>query len=168
MYIKEITLRILKEDDYTDNYLDWFSDPEVVKYSQNRYKIFSKKGQLDYMRSFLRNNRKYLYGIFFKKKHIGNIELNEINYQSLTANITYIIGAKEYWGKGIASYCINKIIKKAKTKFGLKKIFAGCASKNFASIKVLKKNNFKIKSIKKDFFTYDNEKMDCVILARKI
>ena len=49
----------------------------------------------------------YLYGIFFKEKHIGNIELNEIDNQKLTANITYIIGEREYWGKGIASYCIN-------------------------------------------------------------
>ena len=83
--------------------------------------------------------KKFLYGIFFKEKHIGNIELNEIDNQKLTANITYVIGEREYWGKGIASYSINQILEKAKKEFALKKICAGCASKNIASIKVLKK-----------------------------
>ena len=79
MLSNNITLRILKEQDYTNNYLRWFSDPEVVKYSQNRFKTFSKIGQLEYIRSFLEDDKKFLYGIFFKEKHIGNIELNEID-----------------------------------------------------------------------------------------
>ena len=168
MLSNNITLRILKEQDYTNNYLRWFSDPEVVKYSQNRFKTFSKIGQLEYIRSFLEDDKKFLYGIFFKEKHIGNIELNEIDNQKLTANITYIIGEREYWGKGIASYCINQILKKAKVEFALKKICAGCASKNIASIRVLKKNNFEVELIKRGFFIYDDEMMDCIIFKRLI
>ena len=105
---------------------------------------------------------------FFKENHIGNIELNEIDNQKLTANITYVIGEREYWGKGIASYCINQILKKAKIEFALKKICAGCASKNIASIKVLEKNGFEVELIKKSFFIYDNEMMDCIIFKRLI
>ena len=55
--------------------------------------------------------------------------MNEIDNQKLTANITYVIGEREYWGKGIASYSINQILEKAKKEFALKKICAGCASK---------------------------------------
>ena len=91
-----------------------------------------------------------------------------IDNQKLTANITYIIGEREYWGKGIASYCINQILKKAKIEFALKKICAGCASKNIASIKVLKKNGFEVELIKRGFFVYDNEMMDCIIFKRLI
>ena len=59
---------------------------------------------------------------FFLKKHIGNIELNEIDNQKLTANITYVIGEREYWGKGIASYSINQILEKQKKNLPLKNL----------------------------------------------
>ena len=168
MLSDNITLRILKEKDYTEDYLNWFSDPDVVRYSQNRFKTFSRQGQLNYIRSFLKNNNKYLYGIFFKKKHIGNIELNQIDHDNQTGNITYMIGCKEYWGNGIISYCIKEIIEKAKLEVGLQKLIAGCASKNIASIKVLKKNGFEVELIKKGFFIYDNEIMDCIIFKKLI
>ena len=166
MFLDNINLRILKQEDYTDDYLKWFSDPEVVRYSENRFKTFSKDGQLNYIKSFLEDDTKYLYGIFCKSKHIGNIELNQIDSNNLTANITYIIGSKEYWGKGIASFCINKVITKAKLEFGLQRVSAGCASKNIASVRVLQKNGFKLESTKKDFFIYENEKIDCLVFTK--
>ena len=166
---KVLILRKLNiKKDISKKYLSWMNDPDVHRYTEQKYK---KHSLLD-IKKFVENKNKskneFLYGIFFKEKHIGNIELNEIDNQKLTANITYIIGEREYWGKGIASYCINQILKKAKVEFALKKICAGCASKNIASIRVLKKNNFEVELIKRGFFIYDDEMMDCIIFKRLI
>lgn len=166
MLEKFVELKILKASDYSDNYLSWMNDKDVVKYSENRFKSFSKKGQIDYIKSFINNKKNFLYGIFFKKKHIGNIVLGPI--KNKTSEITYMIGNKTYWGMGIGSLAIYLIIQKAKHKHKLSKLSAGCASKNLASAKVLLKNNFKLDKVVKNHFNFDNEKMDLNIYILEI
>ncbi len=158
MLEKFVELKILKASDYSDNYLSWMNDKDVVKYSENRFKSFSKKGQINYINSFIDNKKNFLYGIFFKKKHIGNIVLGPI--KNKTSEITYMIGDKNYWGMGIGSFVIHLIINKAKHEHKLSKLSAGCASKNFASARILLKNNFKLDKIVKNHFSFDSEKMD--------
>ena len=63
--------------------------------------------------------------------------------------ITYVIGKKDYWGKGIGNLAINKIIKIAKKKYNLNKLIAGTANKNIGSIKILKKNKFVLEGVRK-------------------
>ena len=38
-------IRILKPDDVSENYVDWYSNKEIVKYSDNQYRCFSLEGQ---------------------------------------------------------------------------------------------------------------------------
>lgn len=53
------------------------------------------------------------------------------------------MGETKYHNQGIVSAAIKKIIKIAKYKFKLKKLYAGFYKENIGSKKVLKKNNFK-------------------------
>ena len=59
MLEKFVELKILKVSDYSDNYLSWMNDKDVVKYSENRFKSFSKKGQIDYIKSFINNKKNF-------------------------------------------------------------------------------------------------------------
>ena len=52
MLEKNIKIRILEKSDYSQSYLNWFSDPDVVRFSENRKKVFSKEGQIEYIKSF--------------------------------------------------------------------------------------------------------------------
>ena len=76
MLEKNIKIRILEKSDYSQSYLNWFSDHDVVRFSENRKKVFSKKGQIEYIKSFENDKTRFLYGIFFNNIHIGNIEIN--------------------------------------------------------------------------------------------
>ena len=168
MLEKNIKIRILEKSDYSQSYLNWFSDPDVVRFSENRKKVHSKESQIEYIKSFENKKTKFLYGIFFKTIHIGNIEINPINFRFKHANISYMIGEKKFWGKGIATYSITYISKIAKSQFKLKKLYAGCASGNIPSIKVLKKNDFVLVSSEKDFFFYDEKYMNRLKFAKEL
>ena len=66
-------IRILKPTDVSENYVDWFSNKEVVKYSDNQYRLFSLEGQKLYVENCLKNKEIRLFGIFVEERHIGNI-----------------------------------------------------------------------------------------------
>ena len=79
MNLGNINLRILETSDFTKEYLDWFDDKDIVEFSDNQYRKFTRKSQLEYIKRLKKDDSYNLYGIFYKKKHIGNILLGPIN-----------------------------------------------------------------------------------------
>tara|TARA_B100000767_G_scaffold59786_1_gene55512 strand:- start:524 stop:715 length:192 start_codon:yes stop_codon:yes gene_type:complete len=53
--------------------------------------------------------------------------------------IAYVIGDKTFWGKGIGSLVISKIILIVKKNINLNKLIVGVVNKNFGSIKNFRK-----------------------------
>jgi ribosomal-protein-alanine N-acetyltransferase len=146
--MESITIKKLNyKKDVTLNYLKWMNDPEVQKYTEQKYK---KKTIID-IKKFVKEKNKskneFLFGIYLKenkkKNHIGNIKLGPINFIHKTAEISYFIGEKDLWGKGYTSEAIKKIINFAKKK-KLKKLKACFYEMNHGSKKVLENNGFKI------------------------
>ena len=146
--LKDVEIKILRVKDVKIDYVNWFKDKEVVKYSNNQYRPFSLKAQKEYVRNCIKNNDADLYGIFHKKVHVGNILIWNLSDWHRRAEIGYVIGDKSYWGSGIASLAIKKIIKISKTKYKMNKLIANCASSNEGSKKCLEKNGFLLEGIK--------------------
>ena len=155
-----IKLAQLKPTDVTHDYVNWYESKEVIKYSDNQYRSFSLNYQINYVDNCSKNEDIELYGIFDKKKHIGNISLSGLKSYHPTGEISYVIGDTSYWGKGIASEAVNLIIEIASSKHSLHKVFAGVSSKNIASQKVLIKTGFSLEGIRKEHLFYNNEWQD--------
>ena len=144
---KLINLKKLNNNNINRNYIKWMNDHDVLKYTEQRFQKHTFKKIIKFILEKNKSKIEFLYGIFFKQKnlsiHVGNIKLGPINKNHLSADVSYIIGEKRFWKKGIGSLAVKKIIKIAKKKFKLKKLTAGCYENNYGSIKVLKKNSFK-------------------------
>jgi len=63
-----------------------------------------------------KSNNDLLFGIFFDSYHIGNIKLGPIDFIHKVSDVSYFIGEKEYWGKGIATLIIKILFKLPLTK----------------------------------------------------
>ena len=150
-----LNIRILQLKDITKNYIEWYSDKEVTKFSDNQYKNFSLDGQYQYIATCLESSTLDLYGIFDDKFHVGNIEISNIDSTHKRAEIAYVVGEKKYWGKGIGAFAISKIIELAITKYNLNKLIAGLAEGNKGSQRVLEKNGFILEGCQKNYFFYN-------------
>ena len=155
-----MNIRILEPNDVTQSYIDWMLDKEVVKYSENQYKLFTLEKQKMYVQDCFLNKNIDLYGIFLNEEHIGNISLKDLSSPHKRAEITYLIGKKNYWNKGLGSKLISIIIEKAREEYQLKKLYAGVAKENISSQKVLEKNNFKLEGIRENHLFLNNVFMD--------
>ena len=138
----KLKISILQAEQVTQKYVDWYSDNEVVKFSENQHRKFSLEGQINYVASCLKNPSVDLYGIFDDNLHIGNIALSGINSVHRVAEIIYVVGERTYWGKGVATFAFQEIIKLAKNKYNLHKVIVGTSEQNMSSKRVLEKNNF--------------------------
>lgn len=152
-----VTFKKLQVQDITINYVNWFKDNEVTKYSNNQYYEIDLNSQKKYVKSCLKSDSCDLFGIFFENLHIGNILINEISILHKRAQISYVIGNKNYWSKGIGTKAIKFIVEKARSEYKLKKIYASCSDANIASKTILKKNGFIVEGKRKQHLFYQNK-----------
>tara|TARA_B110000037_G_scaffold208139_1_gene255918 strand:- start:27 stop:569 length:543 start_codon:yes stop_codon:yes gene_type:complete len=166
--LKTLHLKELKRPDITSKYIKWLNDFETVKFTEQKYKKHTKKDIINYVKKQKQSKNNFLYGIFLydeknKEKHIGNIKLGYIDFNHKSAYVSYLIGDKSFLNFGITTWAISKVVTIAKKKFKLKKLFAGTYSINYASRKVLKKNNFKCEGTLKSSIVFKKKRYDSMI-----
>jgi [ribosomal protein S5]-alanine N-acetyltransferase len=150
----DLKLKILKEKDVGQDYVDWFLDREVIRFSNNQYRKFTIDGQKEYVKNCFLNNDIDLFGIYDGNKHIGNISISGLSSVHKKAEVTYVIGDRKYWGKGVATFALLDITKKAVNDYMLNKLVAGSVAENIASIKVLEKNGFVLEGTRPKHLIY--------------
>ena len=107
----------------------------------------------------------YCLELFIKKKHVGNIKLGKINWEHKNTEVSFFIGDKKFWGKGIASNSLKKVVSFATNTLNLKKINAGYYENNFGSAKVFSNCNFKVEGIKKKQIIFENKRINSVLVG---
>ena len=163
-----IFLKKLKLSDVNQKYVLWLKDPKITQYTDQ----YDQNHSISSVKKYLSNSLKrkdIIYGIFLKKnkEHIGNIKIGNIKSKHQNAEISYFIGEKKYWNKGIGSLSIKKVSQEAK-KIKIKKLFAGCLDINVASQAILKKNGFKLEGIFKKSLIYKKKRRDHFIFGKLI
>lgn len=158
-------LKILKKSDVSEKYVSWLNDYEVTRFTEQKYYKHNFKSVLNFVQEKYISEKEFLFGIYFNNQHIGNIKLGPIKWEHKSAEISFFIGEKRFWGKGIAKKCIKKIIDFGVDELSLRKINAGYYQTNLASNKVLKKCGFKIEGIRKSDLIFENQRIDLVLVG---
>ena len=160
LVIETVQLKIITQEIINDKVIKWYLDKEVTKFSDNQHRKFNLNDQKKYVTNCYLSDSKFLYGIFFEKNYIGNLLLSNISEIHKTAEISYLIGDKDFWGKGIMTMAIEKIITISKNDFKINKLYAGVASANYGSIKALEKNNFVKEGVRFQHLYYNSKFYD--------
>ena len=153
----KLNIKILKKNDVTQSYVNWYLDEDVIRYSNNQYLSFTIDSQRSYVEDCLNNPNLDLYGIFDDNLHIGNVSLNGLISHHRRAELTYVVGNKNYWNKGVGHFAVSSLIKIAKNNYKLNKLFAGLVEENIGSRKVLEKNGFILEGKKRKHLFFNGK-----------
>jgi len=162
----KIVLKKISSKNISLDYIKWMNDPEVVQFTEQKYKKHTRKDISFFLKETNKDNFSEIYGIFFEKLLIGTIKIGKINKIHKTAEISYIIGNKKFWNKGIATIVVKKICGYIFKKLKLKKIIAGTYSVAKSSQKILIKNNFKLEGVLKKQIFFKNKRIDLHFYGR--
>jgi len=142
---EDIYLRSCVVSDCTDEYLSWLNDPQVNEYLETRWEKQDLESISKFVDAKLKSKDEYLFAIITKdiqEKHIGNIKIGPIHPRYLYADISYFLGDRAYWGKGLATQAIGLVTSFGFDTLGLFRIQAGVHEKNIGSIRALQKSHF--------------------------
>ena len=143
-------LKQLITDDISDRYLSWLNREEspYIEYVKNHSTIEELKV---YVSERERKRDVLFLGIFTKKKkHIGNIKYEPIDFKGKTAIMGILIGDSDWRGKGVAIEVIKASAHYLAERYGVTTIFLGVNQNNKEAVSVYQKLGFKIKEQNKN------------------
>jgi ribosomal-protein-alanine N-acetyltransferase len=140
-----VRLRLVTMRDCTERYAAWLNDPLVTKYLETRW----EPQTLESIRAFVREQRarhdSYLLAIVERRSgsHVGNLKLGPIHPRHGYADVSYFIGERDAWGRGLATDAIQVATAIGFERLGLHRLQAGAYAGNVASARALLRAGFR-------------------------
>jgi len=144
---KRVSLHALSEADVADEapYFRWLDDLSLDRFvGRSRFANNSATHRDWYLKSCA-NSSLVVLGIFENASdcHIGNVSLKELDWHNRRGWLGYLIGEKEYHGKGIATEAVLMFTYYAFQRLNLHRVHTTVSCGNEASIRVLEKAGFR-------------------------
>ena len=144
----KVSLRFFSENDINDRYLSWLNDPEVVKYSNQRFITHTFESSIAYLKTFKNSNNIFL----AISPHDSSILIGTLTIyyspQHQTADIGILLGEKSLWGNGYGQDAWDTIIKLLSRLSGIRKITAGTISTNIGMVSLMLRSGMSFEAAK--------------------
>jgi ribosomal-protein-alanine N-acetyltransferase len=142
---ERVALRLVVAADCGSTYESWLADPEVNKYLETRWTKQSQESIRSFVEAMLADPSCYLFAIVDRSSgvHVGNIKLGPISTCHGCADISYFIGDRACWGRGLATAAIGLVTDFGFQSLGLHRIQAGAYQSNLGSAIALERNGFR-------------------------
>lgn len=149
---EDIYLRALNDEDINGNYSKWLNDPEITVYnSHGRFPMTIEKLR-EYVKIARTSNSMLVLAVVDTKsdKHIGNISLQSISWIDSNAEIAFLLGEKNWWGKGVMQKAGKLLINHGFNTLNLHRIHCGTSSENIGMQKLAEKLGMHKEGIRKE------------------
>lgn len=140
----EVILRPITIADCTADYLGWMNDPQVSRYLETRWREHTLADIQSFVRDMNESTHSHLLAIIHAplSRHIGNLKIGPVNTFHRYADLSYFIGERAFWGKGLATQAIRAACRFGFDELELDSIQAGVYGKNIGSARALEKAGF--------------------------
>ncbi len=160
---ERVYLRELQEEDATETYAGWLNDPDINEFLETRHTEQNTETCRAFIRQCNADPASHLFGIFLREndKHIGNGKLGALNPYHKTAQLSYFIGDKSEWRKGLAEEAQYALLSYGFNVLKLERIEGGIIELNLAALRVALKNGFSIDGFLRKHMEVNGRRVGC-------
>ena len=145
----KVLLRPFELSDITPEYVSWLNDPEVVRYSNQRFVTHSEDSCRHFYDSF-KNSHNHFLSIRLQDDDLAVGTMTAyVSPQHETVDIGIMIGNRSVWGKGIGQDAWNTLLHWFISQPTIRKITAGTMCCNQGMIKLMERSGMKLEGSQK-------------------
>jgi RimJ/RimL family protein N-acetyltransferase len=141
-----VMLRLVTLADCCEQYVEWLQDSEVNRYLETRWSSQTLESVSAFVDAMTSSSDSYLFAIVdrSRERHVGNIKIGPVNLHHAFADISYFIGDRTCWGKGLATDAIRIATRVAFERLDLHKTQAALYAGNVGSGRALEKAGYSL------------------------
>lgn len=154
------------EQHLTERYVRWLTDPEVVRWSEQRYVVHTLASCRAYYESF-RGTAHMFFAIVAKDAsvgHIGNINVY-VETRHGTADIGILLGERAAWGQGFGREAWQRVMNALLDLGTLRKVTGGCVVDNIGMVRLMRACRMVEDGRRERQLVYDGRETDLVYYA---
>lgn len=129
---KNIYLRPLEAEDAQGPYPTWLNNEKVSQGNSHHVFPYTQRSISEYIEMAKSSKNDLILAIACKEtnRHIGNISLQSIHWVNRTAEFAILLGATDYWGRGVGKDAGSLILEHGFEALGLNRIHCGTFESN--------------------------------------
>jgi len=136
----KIVLQPFQESDITSEYISWLNNPEVVKYSNQRFTTHTKESSQLYLNSFKESSSLFV----SVRSEQGSLAIGTmtayVSEEHGVVDLGIMIGAQAEWGTGYGQDAWNTMINWLMKSCEVRKVTAGTLRCNLGMIKLIERS----------------------------
>lgn len=163
---ERLCLRPFTESDITADYIRWLNDPEVVRFSNQRFRRHDEKSCLDYLRSFGGSDNLFLAVRLANDKRLIGTMTAYVSSQHGTADMGLLVGERGLWGQGFGLEAWNLLLNYLLQVRRLRKITAGTLRCNVGMTRIMERSGMRMEAVRSHQELVDGEPQDVLHFAK--
>jgi RimJ/RimL family protein N-acetyltransferase len=165
IFSERLTLSPFAVSDISADYIGWLNDPEVTRFSNQRFCVHSQESSLAYLQGFQESPNQFLsIKLNGDGQMIGTMAAY-ISRHHLTADLGILIG-RPYWGKGFGLEAWACLMSYLLSRAGLRKITGGAVACNTPMIKIMQDSGMTLEATRRNQEIVDGNIWDIVHFAK--
>jgi len=159
-------LRPFQSADIHSTYISWLNDPEVTRFSNQRFIDHTIDSCTVYLSHFEKSGNNFLL-IEKSEDHrpIGTATVYRQSHHG-TADIGLMIGERRYWGQGYGREAWQAILVALLAEEGMRKVTGGTARPNHAMVRIMEQSDMELEAVRVDQELIDGSPVDLLHYAR--
>lgn len=150
----------------TDAYLGWLNDPEVVRFSNQRFAIHARDSAAAYLKAFEGSPNHFLaIRRAADDRHIGTLTAY-VNPRHGTADVGIMIGEREVWGGGYGQDAWDTVLNWLVTRGDIRKVTAGTLACNKGMVRLMERSGMMLEGVRRGQELVEGEPQDLVLYGR--
>lgn len=145
----KVLLRPFMEFDIDDSYIGWLNDPDVVRFSNQRFLSHDRGSCLRYLASFEGTENLFMNVRRLSDDYaIGTLTAYVSGHHG-TADVGIMIGDKSVWGSGYGQDAWNTFTHWLLARENIRKLTAGALACNYGMVKLMERSGMALEAVRK-------------------
>jgi ribosomal-protein-alanine N-acetyltransferase len=161
-----LRLRPFQPGDITAAYLSWLNDPEVTRFSNQRFRTHTAESSADYLASFTGTPNSFL--LITQRSDCQPIGTATV-YRSLqhgTADIGLLVGDRQCWGQGYGREAWQALLEALLQEPVIRKVTGGTVRTNQAMVRIMEQSGMELEAVRARQELFEDEPVDLLYYAR--
>lgn len=161
-----VSLERFTAADIGADYIGWLNDPEVVRFSNQRFIRHDVASATRYQASFAQSDNLFL---AIRDTSTGGLHGTMTAYCSRhhgTADVGIMIGNRAIWGRGHGNAAWSGLLGYLLRPAGLRKVTAGTLACNRGMIRLMEKSSMTLEGVRRDQEIVEGRPVDIMLYAK--
>lgn len=161
-----VEIRPFAAQDLTEDYIGWLNDPEVVRYSNQRFRVHTRESCLEYLAGFAGSASQFLsIRLSAGDRAVGTMSIHHAP-QHGSADVGIMLGDRTQWGRGIGHEAWSLVIDWLVGEGGLRKVTAGTLRCNAPMLRLMQRSGMHEEAVRRAQEVVDGRLEDVIHYAR--